>query len=70
MKRSKKYTAAAAKVNADKFYMPLEAMKVVRETNVTKYDASVEVSIVLGVDPKKADQAVRSVVNQIGRAHV
>jgi len=63
MKRSKKYTAAAAKVNADKFYMPLEAMKVVRETNVTKYDASVEVSIVLGVDPKKADQAVRSVVN-------
>ena len=63
MKRSKKYTAAAAKVNADKLYMPLEAMKVVRETNVTKYDASVEVSIVLGVDPKKADQAVRSVVN-------
>jgi len=63
MKRSKKYTAAAAKVNADKLYLPLEAMKVVRETNVTKYDASVEVSIVLGVDPKKADQAVRSVVN-------
>jgi large subunit ribosomal protein L1 len=63
MKRSKKYAAAAAKVNADKLYMPLEAMKTVRETNVTKYDASVEVSIVLGVDPKKADQAVRSVVN-------
>jgi large subunit ribosomal protein L1 len=63
MKRSKKYAAAAAKVNADKLYMPLEAMKTVRETNVTKYDASVEVSMVLGVDPKKADQAVRSVVN-------
>jgi large subunit ribosomal protein L1 len=38
-------------------------MKLVKETNVTKYDASVEVSMVLGVDPKKADQAVRSVVN-------
>jgi large subunit ribosomal protein L1 len=63
MKRSKKYIAAAAKITADKLYMPLEAMKVVRETNVTKYDASVEVSVVLGVDPKKADQAVRSVVN-------
>ena len=63
MKRSKKYTAAAAKIEADKLYLPLSAMKVVKETNVTKYDASVEVSIVLGVDPKKADQAVRSTVN-------
>ena len=63
MKRSKKYKAAAAKVVADKLYMPLEAMKTVKETSVTKYDASVEVALVLGVDPKKADQAVRSVVN-------
>ena len=63
MKRSKKYNAAAAKITADNLYMPLEAMKVVKDTNVTKYDASVEVSMVLGVDPKKADQAVRSVVN-------
>ncbi len=63
MKRSKKYAAAAAKVEEGKLYMPLSAMKVVKETNVTKYDASVEVSMVLGVDPKKADQAVRSTVN-------
>jgi large subunit ribosomal protein L1 len=63
MKRSKKYTAAAAKINADQLYTPLSGMKLVKETNVTKYDASVEVSMVLGVDPKKADQAVRSVVN-------
>ncbi|NDE51157.1 MAG: 50S ribosomal protein L1, partial [Actinobacteria bacterium] len=63
MKRSKKYTAAAAKIDANRLYMPLSAMKVVKETNVTKYDASVEVSMVLGVDPKKADQAVRSTVN-------
>jgi len=63
MKRSKKYTAAAAKIDVNRLYMPLSAMKVVKETNVTKYDASVEVSMVLGVDPKKADQAVRSTVN-------
>ena len=63
MKRSKKYNAAAAKIEAEKLYTPLSAMKIVRETNVTKYDASVEVSMVLGVDPKKADQAVRSTVN-------
>ena len=63
MKRSKKYQAAAAKIEEGKLYLPLSAMKVVKETNVTKYDASVEVSMVLGVDPKKADQAVRSTVN-------
>ena len=63
MKRSKKYKASAAKIEEGKLYTPLSAMKVVRETNVTKYDASVEVSMSLGVDPKKADQAVRSTVN-------
>jgi large subunit ribosomal protein L1 len=63
MKRSKKYTAAAAKIETGKLYTPLSAMKVVRETSVTKYDASVHVAMVLGVDPKKADQAVRSTVN-------
>ena len=63
MKRSKKYKAAAAKVNADQLYTPLSAMQLVKETNVVKYDASVEIALVLGVDPKKADQAVRSTVN-------
>jgi large subunit ribosomal protein L1 len=63
MKRSKKYKAAAAKVSADQLYTPLPAMQLVKETNVVKYDASVEVALVLGVDPKKADQAVRSTVN-------
>ena len=63
MKRSKKYKAAAAKINADQLYTPLAGMKLVKETTVTKYDASVEVALILGVDPKKADQAVRSVVN-------
>eukprot|EP01037_Dinobryon_pediforme_P005905 gene5905-5974_t len=38
-------------------------VKLAKETSVTKYDASVEVALVLGVDPKKADQAIRSTVN-------
>jgi large subunit ribosomal protein L1 len=63
MKRSKKYVVAAAKVDAKNIYSPLAAVKLAKETSVTKYDASVEVALVLGVDPKKADQAIRSTVN-------
>ncbi len=63
MKRSKKYTEAAAKVDIKNLYSPSAAMKLAKETSVTKYDASVEVALVLGVDPKKADQAIRSTVN-------
>ena len=63
MKRSKKYVEAAAKVDAKNTYSPLAAVKLAKETSVTKYDASVEVALVLGVDPKKADQAIRSTVN-------
>ncbi len=63
MKRSKKYVEAAAKVDAKNLYSPLAAVKLAKETTVTKYDASVEVALVLGVDPKKADQAIRSTVN-------
>jgi large subunit ribosomal protein L1 len=62
MKRSKKYTEAAAKVDAKNLYSPLAAVKLAKETTVTKYDSSVEVALVLGVDPKKADQAIRSTV--------
>lgn len=63
MKRSKKYKAAAEKVNQDTLYTPLDAVKLAKETSVTKYDATVEVALLLGVDPKKADQAIRSTVN-------
>ena len=63
MKRSKKYTAAAAKVEAGRLYSPLEAVKLAKETSTTKYDATVEVVLFLGVDPAKADQAIRSTVN-------
>ena len=63
MKRSKKYIAAAAKIEADRLYTPLEAVTLVRETSTTKYDSTIDVALCLGVDPKKADKAIRSTVN-------
>jgi large subunit ribosomal protein L1 len=63
MKRSKAYVAAAAKVDADALYSPLAAARLARDTSTTKYDATVEVAMRLGVDPRKADQMVRGTVN-------
>ena len=63
MKRSKAYRAAADKVDADNLYTPAEAVGLVKQTATTKYDATVEVAMRLGVDPRKADQMVRGTVN-------
>jgi large subunit ribosomal protein L1 len=63
MKRSKAYRAAASKIAADRFYPPLEAVRLAKQTSTTKYDATVEVAFRLGVDPRKADQMVRGTVN-------
>jgi len=63
MKRSKAYRAAAEKIDADRLYSPLEAIKLAKETASTKYDSTVEVAFRLGVDPRKADQIVRGTVN-------
>ena len=63
MKRSKKYLAAAEKIDGDNLYTPSQAVGLARETSITKYDSTVEVSLSLGVDPRKADQAIRGVVN-------
>jgi large subunit ribosomal protein L1 len=63
MKRSKAYRSAAEKVNADTLYTPLEAVRLAKQTSTTKYDATVEVAMRLGVDPRKADQMVRGTVN-------
>jgi large subunit ribosomal protein L1 len=62
MKRSKGYRNAAAKIDADELYAPLTAIRLAKETSVTKFDSSVEVSMRLGIDPRKADQMVRSTV--------
>ena len=61
--RSKAYKGAAAKIEVDKQYAPLEAVVLAKETNPSKFDATVEVSFRLGVDPRKADQMVRGTVN-------
>ena len=61
-KLSKKRAAIAAKVDQDKLYTLAEAMSLVKEVNTTKFDASVDVHIRLGVDPRKADQAIRGTV--------
>jgi large subunit ribosomal protein L1 len=63
MKRSKAYRAAAEKIDSDALYTPLQAVKLAKETSTTKYDATVEVAMRLGVDPRKADQMVRGTVN-------
>ena len=62
-KNSKAYKAAAEKVDRDKLYSPLEAVTLAKETSSTKTDATVEVALRLGVDPRKADQMVRGTVN-------
>ena len=61
MKRSKAYRAAAEKIDADALYAPLEAVRLAKQTSTTKYDATVEVAMRLGVDPRKADQMVRGI---------
>ncbi|MFA4080418.1 50S ribosomal protein L1 [Mycobacteroides salmoniphilum] len=62
-KNSKAYREAAEKVDREKLYTPLEAAKLAKETASKKYDATVEVAMRLGVDPRKADQMVRGTVN-------
>ncbi len=61
-KHGKKYLAAAAKVDHDREYNPQEAIGLVKETSITSFDATVELHIRLGVDPRHADQQVRNVV--------
>lgn len=63
MKRSKGYRKAAELIEPDRFYPPAEAIKLAKQTSLTKFDATVEVAMRLGVDPRKADQMVRGTVN-------
>jgi large subunit ribosomal protein L1 len=59
---SKKRKVAQGKVDKNKSYSLKEASALVKEVNTTKFDASVDLHIRLGVDPKKADQAIRGTV--------
>ncbi|MEO3776021.1 50S ribosomal protein L1 [Micromonospora sp. B11E3] len=63
MQRSKSYRKAAEVIDRAKLYTPAEAVKLAKETTNVKFDATVEVAMRLGVDPRKADQMVRGTVN-------
>ena len=62
-KPGKKYREALSKIDREKHYSPEEAVSLAKETSYTKFDASIEAHVRLGVDPRKADQQVRSTVS-------
>ena len=61
-KFGKKYMEAAQKIDRSKLYPVDEAVKLAKETNTAKFDASVEVSFKLNVDPRHADQQIRGAI--------
>lgn len=61
-KLSKKQKIAHDKVEIDKLYSIEEASKLIKEVNYTKFDASIDMAVRLGVDPRKANQMVRGIV--------
>lgn len=61
-KVTKRRAAANSKIDADKLYTLEEAAKLVKEVNTAKFDASVDLHVRLGIDPRKADQALRGTV--------
>lgn len=60
---TKKRKAVDGKVDRDKLYSLTDAMSLVKEVNTTKFNASVDVHVRLGIDPRKADQALRGTVS-------
>ena len=62
-KITKKQKEALSKVDKNKIYNLEEASSLVKEINTTKFDASVDIAVRLGVDPRKANQMVRGVVS-------
>jgi len=61
-KHGKKYAQAAAQVDSDRPYPPEEAVALAKKVSYAKFDATMEVHMRLGVDPKQADQQVRGVI--------
>lgn len=62
MKRGKKYQDAAAKIDRQQRYGIEDAMALIKETSITKFDGTVDMAIKLGVNPRHADQMVRGAV--------
>jgi large subunit ribosomal protein L1 len=63
MQRSKNYRRVSEQIDRTRLYVPAEAIRLAQETSPVRFDATVEVAMRLGVDPRKADQMVRGVVN-------
>ncbi len=61
-KRGKKYREASEKVDRNTLYSPQEAIRLAKDTSITRFDSTIEVHIRLGVDPRHADQQVRDTV--------
>ena len=62
MKKGKKYLSAVEKVDKTKLYSKEEAVKLAKETSVSKFDGSVEVAIRLNLDTRKSDQQLRGAI--------
>lgn len=61
--KGKRYREAASKVDADREYLPIEAIKALKEIPDAKFDETIELAFRLGIDPRKADQMVRGTVS-------
>lgn len=61
--KSKAFKEAATKISRDRLYRPLEAVKLAKDTSSKNFDATIDVAMRLGVDPRKADQLVRGTVS-------
>lgn len=61
-KRGKKYQEAAKLVDSNQYYAPAEAVDLVKKSSYTKFNATVEAHLRMGLDPRKADQLIRSTV--------
>ena len=61
-KHGKRYLQAAAKVDPSRLYTPNEAIALLKETSFVKFDATIELHLRLGIDPRHADQNIRTTV--------
>ncbi len=61
-KRGKKYLEAAKKVDSNRFYSPEEGLQLAKETSFVNFDATIETHLRLGIDPRHADQNIRTTV--------
>lgn len=61
-KVTKKYKAAAAKIEKHKVYEVKEALQLAKDTSTTKFDSTVEIAFNLNIDPRKADQQIRGAI--------